>query len=61
MSTLPLAVDIADAISKASEDRRLFDAEAAASRLADAHPEAQASREDILDVLREEGAAAGVA
>ncbi len=61
MATLPLAVDIADTVSKASEEQRPLDPEAAASQLADAHPEAQASREEILDVLREEGAAAGVA
>ena len=61
MTTLLLAVEIADAVSKASEDRRPLDAEATASQLADAHPEADASRDEILDVLREEGAAAGVA
>jgi hypothetical protein len=61
MGTLPLAVDIADAVSRASEEQRPLDPEATASRLADAHPEAEASRDEILDVLREEGAAAGVA
>lgn len=51
MPTLPLAVGIADAISEAEAP---LDMEAKAAELSEAHPEAEASREDIQEVLESE-------
>ena len=60
MSMLALAVEIANVIATADQKQFPLDAETAADRLDEAHPEAEATREQILDVLVEEGAAVGV-
>ena len=55
--SLPLAIDILEA---AEAPRRLdrLDLEAEAERLTRAHPEAEASRKQVIELLREERAAA---
>lgn len=60
MPALPLAVEIADAISSSRRRQRPLDIEATADRLLRAHPEAEATRTDIADTLRTVGIAAGV-
>jgi hypothetical protein len=57
---LPLAVDIADTVSEAAEKGSALDVETKADELHDEHPEAEVSRSDIADTLREESEAAGV-
>jgi hypothetical protein len=59
MTKLPLAVDIADTVLEASESTGPLDVDAAADQLLRAHPEAEASRDEIVEVLTEEAAAAG--
>jgi hypothetical protein len=49
-----LAVDIADTVSRASEKQSPVDVEAKAQELLDEHPEADATRSDIADTLRDE-------
>jgi hypothetical protein len=61
MSMLALAMEIARVVETADQKQCPLDAEAVADRLDEAHPEAEANREQILDTLVEEGAAAGVA
>lgn len=51
MSNLPLAIDIANAVSTTNEP---LDVEAKADELLKSHPEADASREDIRDALKAE-------
>lgn len=51
MSQLPLAIDIADAVSGANRDEVPFDVRAKSEELRDAHPEADATAEDIADAL----------
>ncbi|WEX10583.1 hypothetical protein [Chelativorans sp. AA-79] len=51
MPTLPLAVDIADAVLQADAP---LDTEAKAEELLKAHPEAGASHEEVRTVLEEE-------
>jgi hypothetical protein len=59
MSTLPLALKIADVVSDAGRRRRRLDIAAIASLLLDAHPEAGHSLTEIADTLREEVASQG--
>jgi hypothetical protein len=51
MSKLPLAVDIADVASEADASRSNIDLDQKASRLQDAHPEADATHEEIVKAL----------
>jgi len=60
MLALPLAVEIADAISTAHKRQWPLDVETTADYLLRAHPEAGATRADIADTLRTVGVAAGV-
>jgi hypothetical protein len=60
MRSLPLALEIADIIAAAKQRQRPLDIEAKAERLRRDHPEAQASRADIAETLREESAAMGL-
>jgi hypothetical protein len=60
MPALPLAVEIADAISEAREQQWPLDVEATADHLLRAHPEAEATRSEIADTLRAVSAATGV-
>jgi hypothetical protein len=55
---LLLAMAIADAVIDAEREGRIFDFEARARRLRDAHPEARAKAADIAEVLIEEKTAA---
>lgn len=59
-TNLPLAVDIADTVSEASEKQSPVDVEAKAQELLDEHPEADATHSDIADTLRDESKDAGV-
>ena len=59
MPSLPLAVDIADAVSKAHRRQSPLDVGAKADHLLNAHPEADETLSDIADTLREESAAVG--
>jgi len=59
MSTLPLALKIADVVSDAGRRRRRLDIAAVASLLLDAHPEAGHSLMEIADTLRDEVASQG--
>jgi hypothetical protein len=61
MSMLALAVEIARVVETADQKQCPLEAEAVADRLDEAHPEAEANREQILEALVEEGAAAGIA
>ena len=60
MPTLPLAVDIAEAISEANRNRGRLDVAEKADQLLEAHPEAEATLSDIADTLREESMAVGL-
>ncbi|UVK37939.1 hypothetical protein LHFGNBLO_005051 [Mesorhizobium sp. AR10] len=59
MTTLPLALKIADAVSDAGRHQRRLDIAAVAILLLDAHPEAGHSLAEIADTLREEIASQG--
>jgi hypothetical protein len=61
MTMLALAVEIARVIENADHKQRPMDVETVADRLDQAHPEAEANREQIREAVIEEGAAAGVA
>jgi hypothetical protein len=60
MPTLPLAVDIAEVVAKATDSPAPLDVDAAADALLKAHPEAQVSREAVAEALRVEAEDAGV-
>ena len=60
MQSLTLAVEIADIVSAAKRRRIPFDVEAKAERLLKDHPEAEASRSEIADTLRDESVALGL-
>ncbi|WP_309082857.1 hypothetical protein [Chelativorans sp.] len=51
MPTLPLAIDIADTVASADPG---LDTGAKADELLEAHPEADATREDVRETLEEE-------
>jgi hypothetical protein len=53
-SNLPLAIDIADTVSQASEERSSLEVEAKAQELLDQHPEADATPSNVVDALREQ-------
>jgi hypothetical protein len=53
-TNLPLAVDIADTVSLASEEQLPVDVEAKAQELLDNHPGTDATHSDIADILRDE-------
>ena len=52
MTKLPLAVDIADAACEADASRSTLDLDQKAGQLQDAHPEADATREEIVTALQ---------
>ena len=56
MLMLPLAVDIADLVTEAEQP---FDLEVVARELLEGHPEAEACRDEIIEVLVDETAALG--
>ena len=60
MPTLPLAVDIADTVTEASENQTRLHVNAKAVELLQAHPEAEDGWLDVVDTLRAESLAAGV-
>ena len=60
MSSLPLVIDIVDLIDEAGEHERALDVEAEAKRLLEGHPEADASKEQIVEVIRSEEVVAGL-
>jgi hypothetical protein len=51
MSKLPLAIDIADAASEADASQSDINLDQKAGQLQEAHPEANARREDIAKAL----------
>jgi len=53
-------VKIADHVAAAKAGRIPLDVQAKAERLSNDHPEARASRAEIAETLREEGAALGL-
>ena len=55
--SLPLAIDIVE-VAEARDRPGRLDLEAEAERLLKAHPEAEASRKRVVELLREEQAAA---
>jgi hypothetical protein len=57
---LDLAVDIAKTVAKADKKGDKINIEAKAKQLSKAHPESNASRDEIAEVLHDEGQAAGV-
>jgi hypothetical protein len=57
---LPLAVDIADTVSQASEEQSPVDVDAKAKELLHDHPETDATHSDIAETLRDETKDAGV-
>jgi hypothetical protein len=59
MATLPLAMDIVDTVEHAAQDGGFIHVDAAADALIEAHPEADVTRAEVAEVLREEGAATG--
>jgi hypothetical protein len=59
MRSLPLAVKIADVVAAAKSRQVPLDVEAKAECLLKDHPEAETSRADIAETLREESAAIG--
>jgi hypothetical protein len=59
MATLPLAMDIVDTVEHAAQDGGFLHVDAAADALIEAHPEADVTRAEVAEVLREEGAATG--
>ena len=60
MPTLPLAIHIAETVSEAIERQSSFDVDAKANELLKGHPESDATRSEIADILRDERKAAGV-
>jgi hypothetical protein len=60
MTTLPLAVGIADVILNAARDDARFDLTEVASELMRQHPSANVSPDDVVNTLREEGRLAGL-
>ena len=60
MQSLPLAVKIADIVAAAKRRRTPFDVEVKAERLLKEHPEAEASRSEIAETLRDESVALGL-
>lgn len=60
MRSLPLAVKIADIVATAKQRRTPLDVDEKAERLARDHPEAQATRSQIAETLREESMALGL-
>jgi hypothetical protein len=60
MSKLPLALEIADTVSYAQKRNSSLDLEAKADQLLRNHPEADATRSEIEETLRDEIAEAGV-
>ena len=60
MSKLPLALEIADTVSYAQKRNSSLDLEAKADQLLRHHPEADATRSEIEEALRDEIADAGV-
>lgn len=54
MTKLPLAVDIADTVLDAVTQRTGLDVEAAAAELLAAHPEAEATQSEIVEILAAE-------
>jgi hypothetical protein len=59
MTTLPLAVDIADRAAEAASEGEPVNATREAKRLLRDHPEAQHGVDEVAEVLGEEAAAAG--
>jgi hypothetical protein len=59
MPTLPLAVDIADIVTKAANGPEPLNIDAAADALLEAHPEADVARDDVVLALVGEGAVTG--
>lgn len=53
MSKLPLAIDIADAVNEAEATGRPISVGAKADELRKAHPEADATSEDVADTIEE--------
>lgn len=60
MSKLPLAVDIAAAVTEAGLGKKPIDLKTKADQLLKAHPESEASLEEVADTLRDESKSAGV-
>lgn len=60
MPKLDLAVDIAKTVTKAVEEKKPIDIDAKAGQLTDAHPESNASSEEVAEVLDYESQHAGV-
>jgi hypothetical protein len=54
MSSLALAIEIAEVVADARERNQVLDVEEATDRLSDRHPEAGHSGSDIREVLIEE-------
>ena len=54
MALLPLAVDIAETVSRASTQRRSVNVESEAARLLQNHPEADITEEEVADALHDE-------
>lgn len=60
MQKLDLALDIAKTVTEASQKNDAVDIGTKAGQLSDAHPESNASREEIAEVLQDESQAAGL-
>lgn len=60
MPKLPLAVDIADAVTEAVQADTPLDVKTKAGQLLDAHPDADVTSDEIADTLQEESDAAGL-
>ena len=60
MPPLLLAFEIVEVVEKAASARAPLDVETAADAIMANHPEVEASRDEVMEVLREEGVAAGV-
>jgi hypothetical protein len=59
MTTLRLAIDLADRAAEAAEEGEILDVRQEAKRLLRRHPEAEHDPEEVAEALSEEAAAAG--
>ena len=60
MTKLPVAVEIAELVTEASEHHTSLNVENEAARLVQEHPDADVTVPEVTDVLHEESAAAGL-
>jgi hypothetical protein len=58
MHSLPLIIEIIELVEEAGEQHRPVHVEAEAARLLKAHPEAETSKDQIADLIRQERAGA---